>query len=478
MDISYANKRYNLIICKIMMVVADFITINASLFLSMVFIDKFFGGLYNFLPENQLEIRAVSHLFLSILCVTWFLIRLRHYTYRKPFWFELKEIIRTLIIFSILDLALIAFSKWQFSRYLWLFCWSFSLFLVPIGRFLVRKALCHFGLWSKKTIILGCGKNAIEAMSALHSEEMLGFDIIAFYDESSCNKEIEGLPVITKESDLWDFINPEETHIVVAFEFEDSDKTSYWLKLLSKHHCRSVTVIPSLRGVPLYGTDMSFIFSHEVILLRVHNNLAKRTSRFIKRAFDILGSLMIVTALSPILLLLIFLVKKDGGPAIYGHERIGRDGVKFKCYKFRSMVTNSKEVLEELLETDSDARSEWENDFKLKFDPRITKIGHFIRKTSMDELPQLFNVLGGSMSLVGPRPVIEEELKRYADDIDYYLMAKPGMTGLWQVSGRNNVDYETRVYFDAWYVKNWSLWNDLVILFKTVSVVFQREGAY
>ncbi|HDS6873286.1 TPA: sugar transferase, partial [Citrobacter koseri] len=128
--------------------------------------------------------------------------------------------------------------------------------------------------------------------------------------------------------------------------------------------------------------------------------------------------------------------------------------------------------------SDPAAREEWERDFKLKNDPRITPVGRFIRKTSLDELPQLFNVLKGQMSLVGPRPIISEELPRYDENVDYYLMAKPGMTGLWQVSGRNDVDYDTRVYFDSWYVKNWSLWNDIAILFKTVKVVLHRDGAY
>jgi len=121
---------------------------------------------------------------------------------------------------------------------------------------------------------------------------------------------------------------------------------------------------------------------------------------------------------------------------------------------------------------------EWDKDFKLKNDPRVTRIGNFLRKTSLDELPQLWNVIRGEMSLVGPRPVIEAELERYAGDVDYYLMAKPGMTGLWQVSGRNDIDYDTRVYFDSWYVKNWALWTDIAILFKTAGVVLRRDGAY
>jgi hypothetical protein len=142
------------------------------------------------------------------------------------------------------------------------------------------------------------------------------------------------------------------------------------------------------------------------------------------------------------------------------------------------MVNNSDEVLEKILATDENARLEWEKDFKLKDDPRITPIGKWLRARSLDELPQLWNVLKGEMSLVGPRPIVKEELSYYQEDVDYYLMAKPGMTGLWQVSGRNNVSYDTRVYFDTWYAKNWSLWNDIVILLKTAKVVCKKTGAY
>lgn len=142
------------------------------------------------------------------------------------------------------------------------------------------------------------------------------------------------------------------------------------------------------------------------------------------------------------------------------------------------MVTDADDKLINLLATDAQARAEWERDFKLKDDPRNTPIGAFLRKTSLDELPQLWNVFKGEMSLVGPRPIIDEELARYEQNVDYYLLANPGMTGLWQVSGRNDVDYQTRVYFDAWYVKNWSLWNDIAILFKTINVVLKRKGAY
>ncbi|HGM7584730.1 TPA: undecaprenyl-phosphate galactose phosphotransferase WbaP [Serratia marcescens] len=471
------SKRTNLV--KLSLAFSDFIFFTLSLSIAIYLISFFGWNINEFIPESEMPARFLTHVMLSLVCVAWFWVRLRHYTYRKPFWFELKEIFRTLLIFAVLDLALVAFSKWQFSRYVWILTWGVALLLVPFARAITKRILNKLNLWKKHTIIIGSGKNACDAYRALQSEEVLGFAICSFFSSGeSGEKTLFDKPVIANEAELWELCDPETTQFIVALEFEQNALRDEWLKKLAKHHCRSVSVIPTLRGVPLYGTDMSFIFSHEVMILRVSNNLAKRTSRFLKRIFDIVGSASIIVLLSPVLLILSYLVKKDGGNAIYGHERIGRDGHKFKCLKFRSMVTNSQEVLQNLLQNDPEARKEWDKDFKLKNDPRITRVGQFIRKTSLDELPQLFNELRGEMSLVGPRPVIEKELERYAGDVDYYLMAKPGMTGLWQVSGRNDVDYDTRVYFDAWYVKNWSLWNDIAILFKTINVVLKRDGAY
>lgn len=200
--------------------------------------------------------------------------------------------------------------------------------------------------------------------------------------------------------------------------------------------------------------------------------------RVVKRGFDLMVGSLLILMLSPLLVGLGIAVRRDGGPALYGHLRVGRNGRKFRCLKFRSMVVNSDQVLRHLLETDEQARAEWERDFKLKNDVRITRIGRFLRRTSLDELPQLWNVVRGDMSLVGPRPVVDQELERYGADVDYYLMTKPGMTGLWQVSGRSNTDYATRVSLDVAYAKGWSLSRDIAILFKTFKVVMQGSGAY
>ncbi|WP_413725039.1 undecaprenyl-phosphate galactose phosphotransferase WbaP [Sodalis sp. RH16] len=464
---------------KITLAFSDLFFLCISLVLALSLLELTTDDLYAFVPKSEMHARYYSHIILSVVCVSWFWMRLRHYTYRKPFWFELKEVLRTIIIFSVIDLAIVAFSKWELSRYVWFLTWVLASILVPLGRAIVKRTLNWAGIWKKQTIIIGSGKNACDAYAALQSEEILGFDVIAFYAVENHDKStLLDKQVINDESELWSMVDTDNTQIIVAVEFEQHANRDYWLKNLAKHDCRSVSVIPTLRGVPLYGTDMSFIFSHEVMILRVSNNLAKRSSRFLKRAFDIFGSGMIMLFLSPVIIFILYQVSKDGGSPIYGHERVGLNGKKFKCLKFRSMVLNSQEVLAHLLANDEEARKEWDKDFKLKNDPRITKVGQFIRKTSLDELPQLWNVFRGEMSLVGPRPVIEKELERYAGDADYYLMAKPGMTGLWQVSGRNDVDYDVRVYFDAWYVKNWSLWNDIAILFKTINVVLKRDGAY
>jgi Undecaprenyl-phosphate galactose phosphotransferase WbaP len=178
-----------------------------------------------------------------------------------------------------------------------------------------------------------------------------------------------------------------------------------------------------------------------------------------------------------LLVYLVIRVRRTGTPIFYGHTRIGQGGRKFRCWKFRTMVQDADIALKDLL-TQPGFRVEWETNFKLKNDPRVTAIGAFLRRTSLDELPQLWNVLKGEMSLVGPRPIIEDELPRYRENAKFYLQVKPGITGLWQVSGRSNAPYDYRVRLDTWYVKNWGLWYDLVILGRTASVVLSRVGAY
>jgi Undecaprenyl-phosphate galactose phosphotransferase WbaP len=198
-----------------------------------------------------------------------------------------------------------------------------------------------------------------------------------------------------------------------------------------------------------------------------------------KRALDIMGAGIGLVLLSPFFLIVALLVRADGGPALFAHQRVGRGGKLFGCLKFRSMVVDSQTLLEALLASDAAARAEWEATRKLKNDPRITRIGRLLRSTSLDELPQLINVLRGDMSLVGPRPVLEAELDRYyGASAAHYMAVRPGITGLWQVSGRSETTYESRVALDVAYVSRPSLLADLSILLRTPVAVLSRRGAH
>jgi Undecaprenyl-phosphate galactose phosphotransferase WbaP len=215
---------------------------------------------------------------------------------------------------------------------------------------------------------------------------------------------------------------------------------------------------------------LGFVTSHK---LKMFWNLA------IKRLMDL--SIVIIggAVILPFLLFIALLVKLSSpGPVLYGHQRLGMGRRHFRAYKFRSMVNDSQEVLQKLLEHSPELSEEWESNHKLKNDPRITRIGKFLRRTSFDEFPQLINILKGEMSLVGPRPVVDAEMVKYGRNFDYIFSVKPGLTGLWQVSGRSDTDYAERVAFDTYYLQSWSVWLDLWVLLKTVGVVLRGKGAY
>jgi undecaprenyl-phosphate galactose phosphotransferase len=196
-----------------------------------------------------------------------------------------------------------------------------------------------------------------------------------------------------------------------------------------------------------------------------------------KIAFDVVVTFLALIVLAPVLVGIALLVKLDGGPAFYGHLRVGRHGRRFQCLKFRTMVVESDTALANLLMADDRAAIEWETTRKLRCDPRITPLGRFLRKTSLDELPQVINVLRLEMSLIGPRPIVEQETRKYGPHIQAYYQTRPGITGLWQVSGRSNTTYKHRVALDTWYVRNWSLWLDAKILLKTLPAVLAQSGA-
>ena len=198
-----------------------------------------------------------------------------------------------------------------------------------------------------------------------------------------------------------------------------------------------------------------------------------------KRCFDVVAAVCLLLLLAPLMALVAAAIKfSDGGPVFFRHNRIGWNGRRFHCLKFRTMRTDSEQILGRLLSDNPEAAQEWAATHKLKHDPRVTALGAGLRKSSVDELPQLLNVLKGDMSLVGPRPIVEAELPKYSERVADYLSARPGITGLWQVSGRNDVDYDHRVQMDSQYVRNWTVWKDLSIIIHTLPAVLGRRGCY
>lgn len=416
---------------------------------------------------------------LALLGLTLLLTRYQHYSDRRPLWDELSDFGRMVGVLALMDMALVAVTRWNASRLWWLLSWLAVLLLLVLMRAVTRHILKRLSLWTRPTLIIGVGPNAAEAALALQSQPELGFQVYGFVDAGGA-----GGPSSPDTYPRWPAAHMAEMaqqpgiQWVIALEHAQSEQREHWLRQLAQWDASDVSVIPAMRGVPLHGTDMSHFFSHEVALLRMRNNLRRWPARLTKRVFDTVAAACLLVLLSPLLAALALWIRRDGGPAVFAHPRIGKKGRVFNCYKFRTMVVDAEQQLEQLLQRRPELRRQWQRERKLRQDPRVSPAGRLLRRTSLDELPQLINVIRGEMSLVGPRPVVRAELQRYGDEVGYYLMVRPGMTGLWQVSGRNDVDYDTRVYLDTWYVKNWSLWHDLVILFKTVRVVLSRNGAY
>jgi Undecaprenyl-phosphate galactose phosphotransferase WbaP len=251
------------------------------------------------------------------------------------------------------------------------------------------------------------------------------------------------------------------------------------LRLLDQYgHCfRHIMVIPDLIGMASLGLSVREVSG--VIGLEVTQKLLQPSARFAKRVLD----LTLTLAISPVVMLTVaiaaILVRLESrGPILLANERVGMGGRKFKAWKLRSMVVNGDEVLKKHFERHPEALVEWQATQKLKNDPRVTRVGKIIRKASIDELPQLWNVLIGEMSLVGPRPMLEKQVALYGSGFESYRRVRPGITGLWQISGRNHLTFSERASLDSYTIRNWSVWMDIYILARTISVVLTANGAY
>ncbi|OGF48058.1 MAG: hypothetical protein A2452_04720 [Candidatus Firestonebacteria bacterium RIFOXYC2_FULL_39_67] len=404
------------------------------------------------------------------------------YSRKYPFWEEIRQICKASLLASLAGFSIVSIGKLsdEVSRTVLIFTFLNSLWIVPMARLLGKRAAFGMGIGKRKIIIIGAGLTGELFLKSIRKEKTIGYDVIGFLDDDEKKKgtAVNNVKVLGKISEIDSYLSP-GIEVVVAIPGMASEKMVHLVNLLQKK-VKKVSFVPDLFGIPFLQSDMDFFFDNQVLLLNVRNTLKSEFNRVVKNTFDLILSLLIMSIALPFILLISILIRVNSrGNPIYGHERIGHNGKKFKCLKFRTMYFDSDLRLKELLEKDETARKEWEKNYKIVNDPRITKIGGFLRKTSLDEIPQLFNIFMGQMSLVGPRPVLQEELdKYYGEYSEYYYDVYPGLTGLWQVSGRSGVDYKKRVSLDVWYVSNWSLWLDVVILIRTVKAVFKRDGAY
>lgn len=401
------------------------------------------------------------------------------------FWFEYKNsyrvrmnsLVEAQLVLSTFAFAMMADGFLQFAAKndisrLWLASgWLFAGVMVLILRGLYRHNMRLQGKWDISTLLVGAGKTASAARKAITNDPVLGYQIVS---------QIDHLPqAFLAAGRSWARLCQQHNaqHVMIALDGAELDGAASQIAQLTREAI-PFCITPPHHHLPVMDMTPQYFFGRDITLLSYSSGLEQPLPRFLKRIFDVVVAGGMLVVLSPVMLGVALAVASDGGAVFYRQMRIGKNGKPFGCLKFRSMVRDSQKALMRYLSENPSAREEWEADHKLKHDPRITAVGRVIRKTSMDELPQLINVLRGEMSLVGPRPIVAGEVPKYANDIAHYYRVSPGITGLWQVSGRNDVSYEERVQMDSWYVRNWSLWHDVAILVKTIPALLGRNGAY
>jgi len=422
---------------------------------------------------------------LWIFIIFYYLIFLTEGLYGRHFgfWDEVYASWKALTIAAIAFFAFSSISKISdyISRPVVILTWCFSLILVPVMRTNAKKILRNIGLFKKRVLIFGTGEKAIRIARAIKNNSNYGYEIIGFLDDAGKQqRQIDGIKIRIGIDRAERYISACNIRVIVlAFKDSENKLLRHYVNRF-QHKVEKIIIVPEISDYVFFGTEIRHFVNNQMIALEVKNNLESPLNSFIKISFDyLLAFIMIVLFFFPILAIALAIRIESKGPILFWQYRVGKKGKIFKCFKFRTMYLDAEDRLERILSEDLIAREEWEKFRKIKNDPRITRVGKFLRKTSLDELPQLINVFKGEMSLIGPRPVVQEEIdKYYKDAAKLYFSVLPGITGLWQVSGRSDTNYEYRVALDAWYVRNWHPWIDIIILLKTIKVVISGKGAY
>ena len=406
----------------------------------------------------------------------------RTYDSAQPIVDILRSLFKAIFFGWMASIILIYFLKAseQASRLFIILFGIFSLIDVCLIRYMILKFIKRRKFFYEPVLLIGAGKTAECMLRFWENDVGYRYEIIGIVDDHPISTTLpKEFKILGGFSEAKKLVRRTKIETVIIAAPGLSKDHLQDLIVAIQPYVKNISFVPDLIGTPMADADLRILFSEKILMLNLRNNLSRWYNRLIKRLFDLFFTITGGILISPILLILAIIVAIDNrGRVIFAHRRVGRNGREFSCYKFQTMIPNAQEVLKEYLEKNPEARQEWEESFKLTNDPRVTKLGNFLRRTSLDELPQLWNVICGDMSLVGPRPIVKAEIPRYQKNIREYFMVLPGITGMWQVSGRSDTTYEERVAMDTWYVRNWSVWIDLMYLFKTVKAVLQSRGAY
>jgi Undecaprenyl-phosphate galactose phosphotransferase WbaP len=402
------------------------------------------------------------------------------YVRRNSYWEEVGTVWRYAAMAALVNFALNFFVQVSYTRTLLLLAWVFAFVNIPLVRVIARELLMRFGCWKRMALLVGDGENAAEACDAMRRERHMGIDISGRVGRSSALAQFAGIPV-------YDFDEGVETVAqrlgceIILLALGGRWQVPIASVVNSLHQQKfEVFVVPALQGLPVHSMQAQHFFSNDVLFLRLQYKLFSRWSQLLKRSIDIVIASAMLLALSPLMIFVAWRIwREDGTPVLYVHRRVGANGEDFDFIKFRSMVRDADAALASWKTDNPELYEKYHaSNFKLANDPRMLKTGAWTRRSSIDELPQLWNVLRGDMSLVGPRPLLRRELPKYSEPaMALYEQVRPGITGLWQVNGRSHTTFEQRAAMDSWYVRNWSLWVDWVILLKTVHVVLSGRGA-
>lgn len=382
----------------------------------------------------------------------------------------------TLVFLLLASMTFLMRDALTYSRSVFFAGWVGIVVAVPLARSGVRRWLSRKSWWGYPVVVFGHGRMTEKVVGKLMRHPERGLRPFAVLDDTLLGRHLAGVEFVGGVERAEEFVRLGVGHAVVAAGGMQEGMLSRLIEVESNLFPH-VTVFPELPGFSSLSVQSREMC--QMLSLQIRKNLLLPGPQMVKRVMDVAFSVVLSVGVLPLLVMIAIAIKIDSrGPVFFAHGRVGRSGKKFRLLKFRTMAPDSDKLLAEYLRANRLEAIEWQKNQKLKRDPRITRVGRWLRRTSLDELPQLWNVLRGEMSLVGPRPIIEAEIARYGECFALYSQVVPGLTGMWQVSGRNDTSYEQRIELDTYYVRNWSPWLDVYLVARTFEVVVRAEGAY